>query len=466
MTGSEVKAATAEMPKKSQNSRGLEWLKSPWAILLAVLVGAYLGTYQPEVSMMLAPVGKIYLGLLTMCIIPILLSAITVSLGKMMRVQGASVLIRRMILVFALTLVATSIIGVGLSLVTGPGKDLGEDTMVTLGSFINQSKYAADLEVSLSEPYVAEAKKNGMDFFLMMVPQNIFSALSQGINLQILVFAILFAVALGRLPEHINAPFFEVLDAVYQAFGNLIRWLMYLLPIGLAILLAEQISAVGVEILFAMMKFVMVSLAVLLILFVFSQIIIWRRSGLGFLTALGGMKDTILVALATRSTLASIPSAMQSMHDRLQFEKASVDLVVPFGVTVCRYGNVAYTAVVAVFVMQLYHVELSVDALMVMVLGSILAGMATAGATGVLTLTMLAIVLEPLGLPLEAVLVLFIAIDPIVDPFRTMVSVHTACASTSLIAKNKNAHRNPEEAFIDELEQFDSVLAQGVKEPS
>ena len=77
--------------------------------------------------------------------------------------------------------------------------------------------------------------------------------------------------------------------------------------------------------------------------------------------------------------------------------------------------------------------------LVMVVFGSIFAGMATSGVTGVLTLTMLGLVLEPLQLPLEAVLVLFIAIDPIVDPFRTLGIVYTGMATTAVIA-------NPEEA--------------------
>ena len=63
--------------------------------------------------------------------------------------------------------------------------------------------------------------------------------------------------------------------------------------------------------------------------------------------------------------------------------------------------------------------------------------MATSGVTGILTLTMLGIVLDPLGLPLEAVLVLFIAIDPLIDPMRTLGIVHTAMAVTTVIAEEK-----------------------------
>lgn len=84
--------------------------------------------------------------------------------------------------------------------------------------------------------------------------------------------------------------------------------------------------------------------------------------------------------------------------------------------------------------MQLYDKPLSLGSVIIVIAGSIFAGMATAGVTGILTLTMLGIVLEPLQLPLEAVLVLFVAIDPIMDPFRTLSIVHTGIAATAVIA--------------------------------
>jgi proton glutamate symport protein len=74
------------------------------------------------------------------------------------------------------------------------------------------------------------------------------------------------------------------------------------------------------------------------------------------------------------------------------------------------------------------------------IIGSIFAGMATSGVTGVLTLTMLGLVLEPLKLPLEAVLVLFVAIDPLMDPLRTLGIVHTGMATTALIADLDLSH--------------------------
>jgi len=86
------------------------------------------------------------------------------------------------------------------------------------------------------------------------------------------------------------------------------------------------------------------------------------------------------------------------------------------------------------FVMQLYQKPLDISILVIILIGSVFAGMATSGVTGILTLTMLGLVLDPLKLPLDAVLVLFVAIDPIINPFRTLSIVQTGMATTAMIA--------------------------------
>jgi hypothetical protein len=125
--------------------------------------------------------------------------------------------------------------------------------------------------------------------------------------------------------------------------------------------------------------------------------------------------------------------------------------MVPLGVTICRYGSVIYFSLATMFVAQLYDTPLDAQAYAIILIGSIFAGMATSGASGVLTLAMMLLVLEPLGLPFEAVLVLFIAIDPIIDPLRTLLIVYVACATSALIS-GKEAYQNDCLRFEDDTD--------------
>ncbi|KNC67158.1 hypothetical protein AC626_12665 [Pseudoalteromonas rubra] len=93
-------------------------------------------------------------------------------------------------------------------------------------------------------------------------------------------------------------------------------------------------------------------------------------------------------------------------------------------------------------VVQIYNLDIDLLTVVVIIIGSVLAGTATAGSSGVSMLTMLTLVSGPLGLPLDAVLVLFVVIDPIVAPFRVLAIVHSSCAIISVVLPKPNADEN------------------------
>ncbi|WP_017299050.1 dicarboxylate/amino acid:cation symporter [Nodosilinea nodulosa] len=414
----------------------IEWLRSPWAILISSGMGVFIGTAHPQVAVWIAPFGTLYLGLLKMCVLPILLSAITNSLGRLMQSHDARQYVQRIAVVFPLSLLTVSAIAVAIAALAGPGRDLSTETLQTLGVLVNQS--GVDLEMALSGPLPEASTGSVTTLVDSMVPDNIFAALSEGQTLKVLLFAMIFGVSLGLVKAPTTAALFDTLDSLYQAFNKVIYGLTYLLPFGLCSLLAYQLSQVGVAVLLSMVDFVVVAIATFALIYLVSTLVIWRRSGLNFWPTLLALKDPTILSLATSSSLACLPAAITSLSDTLKFNPQTTNLVTPLAITLCRFGSVIYFASATLFVMQLYQRDLGLAGLGIVIMGSILAGMATSGVTGVLTLTMLGLVLEPLKLPLEAVLVLFIAIDPLMDPFRTLGIVHTGMAVTTLIADQES----------------------------
>lgn len=422
-------------PFSNSNIRpSIQWLRSPWAIAISAGLGIYVGTAHVGIANLVAPIGELYLGLLKMCVFPILLSAITASIGRLMGSPDAQRYGKRILLVFPLGLLLTSGIAVLIAAIAGPGRNLSQETLSNLGVLVNQS--GIDLEISLSGPAVVEATEAGMSQFLVgIVPDNIFSALSEGQTLKVLCFSIIFGLSLGLLKESFTETIFSILDSIYKSFNQLIDWLTLVLPLGLFSLLAYQLSKQGIEIITSMFTFLLVSLITFTTLYIVSTLVIWKQTPFSFLRVSSALRETSILALATSSSLACLPSAIATLSDSLKFNRQTIKLVTPLAITLCRFGSVAYFATGALFVAQLYGKTLDLNACIMIIFGSILAGMATSGVTGILTLTMLGIVLEPLNLPLEAVLVLFIAIDPIMDPFRTLGIVHTAMAATAVVAK-------------------------------
>jgi proton glutamate symport protein len=423
-----VTSANAYVPRQA----AMAWLRSPWAIAISSGVGIFIGTRLPQAATWIAPFGTVYLGLLKMCVLPMLLSAITNSLGRLMQSRDARQYVQRMAVVFPLSLLAVSAIAVAMAALAGPGRNLTGETLKTLGVLVNQS--GIDLEMALSGPIPTDATGGVTTLVDSLVPDNIFAALSEGQTLKVLLFAMIFGVSLGLVKAPTTAALFDTLDSLYRAFNQIIHGLTYLLPLGLCSLLAGQLSQVGVGVLLSMVDFVGVAIATFALVYLICTLIIWRRSGTGLWPTLLALKDPTILSLATSSSLACLPAAITSLSGHLKFNPQTTHLVTPLAITLCRFGSVIYFASATLFVVQLYQRDVGLAGLGIVILGSILAGMATSGVTGILTLTMLGLVLDPLKLPLEAVLVLFIAIDPLMDPFRTLGIVHTGMAATALVA--------------------------------
>lgn len=423
-----------------------KWLKSPWAILVSVILSVYVGTQHKELAVLLAPIGSLYLGFLKMCVLPILLAAITTSIGRLMRSNNAAQYVKRILMIFPLGLLVSSGLTVLIAILAGPGRNLSQQTLQSLGVLVNAS--GVDLEMALTGPIPEEPSVGLSSFLVTLVPDNIFDALSRGETLKVLIFAIIVGVSLGLVRDRVTEPCFDILEAVYRTFNQLINWMTMVLPIGLFSLLAYQLSQQGVDVMLSMINFIIAALVIYFVIYVLSTIVVWQRSKTSFFKVLGALREPTILALATSSSLASLPSAITQLSDSLKFNKQTVNLVTPLSITICRFGSVIYFALGSIFVIQLYDEPIGLGSIVIVIVGSIFAGMATSGVTGILTLTMLGIVLEPLQLPIEAVIVLFVAIDPIMDPFRTLAIVHTGIAATAMIAEQAAPEQPAEQEMI------------------
>jgi proton glutamate symport protein len=414
--------------------RWLTWdlLLNPWLVIASMILGMYIGAYHRKLAVTLAPFGHMYVSLLKMCVLPILLSAVAYSLGGLLKSHKTKKYLKRMLVVFGLTLFITCVLGLLAGTIGRPG--IGIDETI-LGRIINDSPLAVDLEIFFFQPNDPSEQLPGLlKFFTSLVPANIFYSLTNDRNLQVLLFAIILGLATGMMPTVHSDTLLSLLDATFKVFSKIIRWIIYALPFGLCCLMADLIFQIGTEILFSMIKLIVLFHLCCIIVIIINTIIIWKRSGSSFTHVISALKEPIILAFGTRNGFATLPSALDALHEKLNFDQTSTNLLVPLGLTICRYGNVLYFAIAIMFIAQLYEASLGFSGITMALVGTILAGMATSGATGVVILSMMAIVLDPLNLPLGAVLILFIAIDPIVEPIRTVVTVHSSCSAASLIA--------------------------------
>jgi proton glutamate symport protein len=415
--------------------RMLVVLRSPWIILGSVLAAMLFGTTLPDWALALQPVGDIYLSLLKMVVLPFLLSAIVGSIAKLVKSNAARQYIGRMALVYAVGLVLTACIGLGLALILKPGSINSGESRSTLGEVVRSSKsaVAANLEISLSESTVsADVGVSGIKAVVKYIPSNIFEALTLGDTLKVLIFSVIFGVALGLTPNP-NEDFSSGLDAIYRSCQTLMRWLTYPLPFAVFVIVSSEVAKSGVDYLLAMQDFVLTQIAASLVLLVAATSIISVKLKIGFGSVIRALSEPSLLAVTTRSSVTCIPSAIDALTRKLKTAVTGTELVMPLGVTMFRFGPTFYFAICTIFIAQMYGRDLQLGDYAFIVLASVLASVASTGTTSVLTISLVSLICVPLQLPFEAALALFIAADTFVDPFRTLSIVYGNCAASVCI---------------------------------
>lgn len=413
-------------------------LKSPWFVMVGLLAGIFLGVMNPVLSLRLSPFGDLYLKFLTMCVIPIMISAVISSFGRLLASKETSAYLKRIGVVFCCGFFLAAAIGLMAALIGNPGEGLSPETRAVIGKVLMNAERAA----KTASPDAITASNGFRGFMEMLIPANIFGALSAGKNLQILFFSLVFGFAVGLIPSSSRDHFLDLTEVVFKAFEKVISMAMYLLPVGLLCMIAGQVAGAGIDILMAMSRFVVIVHAAILLLIVIAGIIIAVSSRKSFIRAFSDLKEPIIIAFGTRNSYAAMPSVLESMNTKFHLHSDIANLVVPLSVVLCRYSMIMIFTIGSVFMAQLYGTPLDTPKLAAIFGSSILASLAGAGAPGIISLSMISIVLMPIGLPAEAAIILMLAVNFIIDPALTILNVYLTCAATVVIGKNSRTNNN------------------------
>lgn len=396
----------------------------PGAVIFSLLLGLGMGLLFPEAASRLALVSNVYLSLLKMIVLPFMMSAIIFSLYRLLQEGHTGRLLSRIVGFFLLALVITAGVAAIAALLVAPGKNLPAETMQQLGQVVGggATRGSSD-EMALFSQDQAVSGPSVLGMLTQLIPDNIFSALAQGETLKAFVFALLFGCALSRVPAKVAEPLSRSMETIFHACQTLTRWFNYFLPIVLFSMVASQIALTGMKPLQAMLGFLAaLSMAGgLLILAAFWVLV--RTSGQSWRDVLQSQREPMTMALATRSSQACMPAMIETLVARLGFPHYRIELLIPLGISLLRVGQVLYYVLATFFIAHLYDRALDMQAMAVILLGSLLAGFASTGMSGLLVLSMIGLVCNFLALPFEAALALFVAVEPVSDVVRTLVTV-------------------------------------------
>lgn len=302
-----------------------------------------------------------------------------------------------------------------------------------MGIFLHPGA-GADL-TSAASFSTAEAPSLGQ-VIVGMFPSNPMAAMSQGNTLQVIVFAVLFGIAIslaGEAGQRVSDFFSDVNEVIMK----LVTLLMKVAPYGIFFLMAKLFTGLGLDSIANLAAYFLVLVAALLIhAFVTYSILLKVLSGLSPIVFWKKMKDAIMFAFSTASSNATIPVTMETATHRLGVSNKVASFTIPLGATINMDGTAIMQGVATAFIAQAFGVELSIGDYMTVILTATLASVGTAGVPGV-GLIMLAMVLNQVGLPLEGI-ALIMGVDRLLDMIRTAVNITGDSVVTCIVAKSEN----------------------------
>lgn len=259
-----------------------------------------------------------------------------------------------------------------------------------------------------------------IDIILGIIPSNPIKSLAEGEMLQIIFFAMLLGVAMSTLGQK-SEPIRVIFESANEICMKMVSLIMMAAPYGVFALVSTTFATVGTDAIFALLKYIVVVLIGLLIhvTVVYGGLfkIFTRQKIKPFLLK---FSRVAAITFSTASSNASVPASLEIMEE-LGVSKGIRSFTIPMGATINMDGTAIMQGIAALFIAQIYNIEISMNDMMTIVLTATLASIGTAGVPGV-GMIMLSMVLQSVGLPLEGI-GLIMGVERIIDMFRTTVNV-------------------------------------------
>ena len=389
-------------------------------IVIATILGVLVGVFLGESVVFLSVIGTMFLRLIQMSIVLLVMGQIIEAVGELNPRTLGSVGVKTFILFFISSVMAGAL-GVVTGLIFQPGSGIDGSTIATNGMEVAEATAPTITETILS-------------FF----PSNIMQALSEGNIVHIIVFSVLFGLALSfvRTDDSTHG----LLDFVKQfnvVILKLIGMIMVIAPVGIFALIASTISNMGVQVILPLLKYLgvyaLATLVYLILWFVGSSI--YARVSVIKLTK--NMAEMALMALVTTSSAVTLPTALKDSKEKLGIHDRIAKLVLPLGMTLNSNGSAMHMAITIITISQIYDVQYSTGEYVYIAFLAALASLANAVVPGA-GLVSLAIVVPQMNLPIESI-ALFAGVEWFVGMLRTILNVSADATTAFIVAKSEDA---------------------------
>ncbi|MCB0318745.1 MAG: dicarboxylate/amino acid:cation symporter [Bdellovibrionales bacterium] len=401
-------------------------------MLLAIVLGVAFGFFFPEFSKSISFLGEIFLRLLSLLIVPVIvISMISGVLG----LEDKNSLGRfglKTIIYYTLTTALAVVTGLILVNILKPGL---ENTLA--------SKATLSISDSLSKQQVSLDQGLGISEVIKQIfPKNIIQAASEGNILGLIFFSILIAIALLSIKHPGTEILKNIFNASFEAIIKLVDWVMYAAPIGILSLVANlsaefisngnfiklgsSIFSYSLTVTTGLLFHGIISLSVIAYLFKINPFALFKA-----------MLPALTTAFSSASSTASLPLTIDSLENRAGVPNKFASFVAPLGATINMDGTAIYEAIAAVFIANMYGVELSFNQQIIIFLTATLSAVGAAGIPGA-GLIMMTLILNSVGLPVQGIQ-LIVIVDRVLDMLRTSINVWGDSVGAAVLAVSEGA---------------------------
>ncbi|KYD12298.1 cation:dicarboxylate symporter family transporter [Saccharococcus caldoxylosilyticus] len=412
-----------------------------WQIFIGLVLGIVVGAIfygNPKVATYLQPIGDIFLRLIKMIVIPIVISSLVVGVANVGDLKKLGKLGGKTIIYFEIITTIAIVVGLLAANIFQPGAGVNMKSLekTDIQSYIDTTN---------------EVQHHSMvETFVNIVPKNVFESLSTGNMLPIIFFSVMFGLGVAAIGEK-GRPVLQFFQGTAEAMFYVTNQIMKFAPFGVFALIGVTVSKFGVESLIPLSKLVILVYATMIFFIVAVLGGVAKLVGINIFNIIKILKDELILAYSTASSETVLPKIMEKM-EKFGCQKAITSFVIPTGYSFNLDGSTLYQALAAIFIAQLYGIDMPISQQISLVLVLMVTSKGIAGVPGVSFVVLLA-TLGTVGIPVEG-LAFIAGIDRILDMARTAVNVIGNSLAAVVMSKWEGQY-NEEKAkqYISELQQ-------------
>ena len=386
-------------------------------IVVAMVAGAAIGYDFPRTALGLQPVATIFLRLIKTIVAPLLFATLVGGIAAHSNLKKVGRMGIKAIVYFEIVTTVALIIG------------LAAINISRAGVGVHMPGPSAE---SLPSQNLPAQKPTAAETIVHIFPENIAKSIAEGQVLQVVVFSILFGLALAMVREEHRQPMLRLTESLAETMFKFTKLVMYLAPFGVGAAIAYTVGSTGIGVLVNLAKLLATLYAALAVFIAGVLLPVALVARVPLKKFIAAAAEPVSIAFGTSSSEAALPRAMEAMEG-LGVPRQVVAFVMPIGYSFNLDGSTLYLSLAAIFVAQAAGVHLSVGRQLLLLVTLMLTSKGVAGVSRAAIVILLATV-GSFGLPAEPVFIL-LGIDPLMDMARTAINVLGNCLATVVVAR-------------------------------